>query len=138
MLPSNPAARRYMARITVAMAVYIVGLFGANYLIDNDLVSGPLAWAAALVPGLAVAGVFYAVGMLILEQKDEFIRMLLIRQNLIAMALAMSIVVVWGFLESFGLVGHVAGYLIVVWWAIGMAIGAVSNRITHGSWGQCW
>jgi len=137
-LPKNPAARRYMTRVTVAMAVYIVGLFGANYLIDNELVSGPLAWAAALLPGLAVAGVFYAVGMLIRELDDEFLRMLLVRQNLIAMAFAMSIVVVWGFLESFGLVEHVAGYLIVVLWAVGMAIGAVSNRLTHGSWGQCW
>jgi hypothetical protein len=76
--------------------------------------------------------------MLIIEQTDEFIRMLLIRQNLIATAFAMSIVVIWGFLESFGFVRHVPGYLIVVLWAAGMGIGAVSNRITHGSWGQCW
>ena len=138
MLPRNPAARRYMVRITAAMAVYVAGLIGANYLIENELVAGPLAWAVAIVPGLAIAAVFYAVGMLILEQKDEFLRMLLVRQNLIATAFAMSIVVVWGFLEGFGLVGHVAGYLIVVLWAAGLFIGAVSNRITHGSWGQCW
>jgi hypothetical protein len=134
----TPVVRRYMIRITIAMTVYIAGLFAANYLIDNELVSGPLAWAAALVPGVAIASVFYVVGLLILEQKDEFIRMLLIRQSLIANAFAMSIVVVWGFLEGFALVGHVAGYGIVVLWAIGMLIGAVSNRLTHGSWGQCW
>jgi len=138
MLPKNPAARRYMIRISVAMTVYIGGLFAANYLIDNALVAGPLAWAAALLPAFAIAGVFYAVGMLIVELKDEFLRMLLVRQNLIATAFAMSVVVAWGFLESFGLVGHVAGYLIVVLWAAGMFVGAVSNRLTHGSWGQCW
>ena len=138
MAPKSVPVRRYMVRITVSMAVYILGLFGANYLLERELVAGPLAVAAALVPGLAIAGVFYAIGMLILEQRDEFMRMLLIRQNLIATAFAMSVVVVWGFLEGFGFVGHVAGYLIVVWWALGMAIGALSNRITHGSWGQCW
>ena len=138
MLPRNPAARRYMIRVAVAMTVYVLGLIGANYLIENELVAGPLAWAVAVLPGLAIAAVFYAVGMLILEQKDEFLRMLLVRQNLIATAFAMSIVVVWGFLEGFGLVGHVAGYLIVVLWAAGLFIGAVSNRITHGSWGLCW
>jgi hypothetical protein len=138
MARTTPAIRRYMARITVAMTIYVAGLIGANYLIESELVSGPLAWGVALVPGLAIASVFYAVGMLILEQKDEFIRMLLIRQNLIATAFAMSIVAVWGFLEGFGLVGHVAGYYIVVLWAIGLAIGAISNRLTHGSWGQCW
>ena len=138
MARTTPAIRRYMVRITVAMTIYVAGLIGANYLIESELVSGPLAWGVALVPGLAIASVFYAVGMLILEQKDEFIRMLLIRQNLIATAFAMSIVAVWGFLEGFGLVGHVAGYYIVVLWAIGLAIGAISNRLTHGSWGQCW
>lgn len=138
MARTTPPIRRYMVRITVAMAVYMIGLIGANYLIENELVSGPLAWAAALLPGLAILGVFYSVGMLILEQKDEFIRMLLIRQNLIATAFAMSIVVMWGFLEDFGLVAHVPGYLIVVLWAFGLLIGAISNRITHGSWGQCW
>jgi hypothetical protein len=134
----TPPVRRYMRRIAVAMAVYIVGLLAANYLIAHALVSGPLAWTVAVLPGLAIAGVFYSVGMLIIEQTDEFIRMLLIRQNLIATAFAMSIVVIWGFLESFGFVRHVPGYLIVVLWAAGMGIGAVSNRITHGSWGQCW
>jgi len=138
MARTTPAIRRYMARITAAMTIYVAGLIGANYLIESELVSGPLAWGVALVPGLAIASVFYAVGMLILEQKDEFIRMLLIRQNLIAPAFAMSIVAVWGFLEGFGLVGHVAGYYIVVLWAIGLVIGAISNRLTHGSWGQCW
>ena len=134
----TPPIRRYMRRISVAMTVYIVGLLAANYLIAHALVSGSLGWAVAVLPGLAIAGVFYSVGMLIIEQTDEFIRMLLIRQNLIATAFAMAIVVVWGFLESFGFVRHVPGYLIVVLWAVGMAIGAVSNRITHGSWGQCW
>jgi hypothetical protein len=134
----TPPVRRYMRRIAVAMAVYIVELLAANYLIARALVSGPLAWTVAVLPGLAIAGVFYSVGMLIIEQTDEFIRMLLIRQNLIATAFAMSIVVIWGFLESFGFVRHVPGYLIVVLWAAGMGIGAVSNRITHGSWGQCW
>jgi hypothetical protein len=50
----------------------------------------------------------------------------------------MSVVVVWGVLEDFGLVGHAAGHLIVVVWAAGLLIGAVSNRITHGAWGTCW
>ena len=138
MTQMTPPIRRYMARITIAMTIYIMGLFAANYLIDNELVSGPLAWTVALIPGLAIASVFFTVGMLILEQKDEFIRMLLIRQNLIATTLVMSIVVIWGFLEGFGLVEHVAGYGIVMLWAFGMLIGAVSNRLTHGSWGQCW
>ena len=131
-------ARRYAIRITVTMTVYVVSLLAATYLIERAGVAGPLAWGLALLPGLAIAGMFYSVGMFMLEQKDEFIRMLLVRQNLIATAFAMSVVVTWGFLEGFELVGHHPGYYIVVLWAFGLLLGAVSNRITYGSWGSCW
>jgi hypothetical protein len=130
--------RRYQRRVAAAVAVYLVSLFGANYLIGERQVSGALAWGIALLPGLAVAGLFYAIGMLIVEQKDEFQRMLLVRLNLIAAGFAMSMASIWGFLESFALVGHLNAYLIVVAWALGQALGAASNRLTHGTWGACW
>lgn len=134
----GPAQRRYARRVTIAMAVYVVGLLGARYLIERGGVSEPLAFALALVPGLAVAGLFYAVGMLIVEQTDEFLRMLLVRQNLIAVGFALSLASIWGFLEAFDLVPHVAAFYIVVLWAVGMLLGAVVNRVTHGTWGNCW
>lgn len=134
----GPAQRRYARRVTIAMAVYVVGLLGARYLIERGGVSEPLAFALALVPGLAVAGLFYAVGMLIVEQTDEFLRMLLVRQNLIAVGFALSLASIWGFLEAFDLVPHVAAFYIVVLWAAGMFLGAVVNRVTHGTWGNCW
>ena len=36
------------------------------------------------MPGLAICGVFWAIGRLIVDEKDEFIRMLIVRQTLIA------------------------------------------------------
>lgn len=131
-------ARRYLLRVTIAMAIYVVSLVAANRLIEAEAVSGPLVWLLALTPGLAAAGLFYAVGMFIVEQKDEFIRMLLVRQNLIATGFALSIATVWGFLEEFQLVGHVEAFYIIVLWSIGLAVGAASNRLTHGTWGSCW
>jgi len=130
--------RRYQLRVAVAMAVYLVSLFGANYLIGQGLIGGAFAWALALLPGLATAGLFYAIGMLIVEQKDEFQRMLLVRMNLIAAGFAMSMASIWGFLESFALVDHANAYLIVVAWAVGQLLGGLSNRMTHGTWGACW
>lgn len=120
------------------MALYLVSLFAADYLIEDQIVSGPLAYVLALIPGFAVVGLFYAVGMFIVEQEDEFLRMLAVRQQMIATGFAMSVAVVWGFLEEFELVGHVEAFWIIVLWALGTVIGAISNRITHGSWGNCW
>jgi hypothetical protein len=134
----SPIKRRYLMRISASMALYLVSLIGAKTLIEGHLVSGFATWALALMPGLAVVGMFGAIGRLIVEQTDEFIRMLLVRQNLIAVGFALSVASVWGFLEEFGLVGHVAAYWIVVLWALGSLVGALANRVTHGTWGDCW
>ncbi|MEO7568036.1 MAG: hypothetical protein ABIT16_00010 [Croceibacterium sp.] len=138
MTPKNPAQRRYLRRMSIATVVYVASLLGAKYLIEHALVSGPLVWPLAVVPGLAAAGILYAVGMLIVEQADEFQRMLLVRQVLVATGFAISLATVWGFLEMFLLVPHVEAFWILGLWCFGLFIGGVSNRITHGAWGQCW
>jgi hypothetical protein len=133
----SPARRRYVQRLAVAMAAYLVSLFAAEYLISRALVDGPLMWALALVPGLAVVGAFYAIAMLILEQKDEFVRMLVVRQTLIATGFALSIATVWGFLENFALVPHVPAYWVAILWFLGFGIGGFVNNKTFGAWGEC-
>ncbi len=130
--------RRYLKRLVASLLVYGLSIALASYLIEQRELAGPLAFAAALVPGLAVAGMFYAVGMFIVEIQDEFLRMLMVRQQLIAAGFAMAVASVWGFLEMFGRVGHVATFYVVLLWAVGTVIGGLSNRLTHGTWGECW
>jgi hypothetical protein len=129
--------RRYRQRIAISMGIYLVSLFAAEYLISRDLVAGPLAWLLGLVPGLAIVGAFWAIGMLIVEQTDEFIRMLVVRQTLIATGLSMSIATVWGFLENFELVPHIPAYWVAFLWFVGFGLGGVVNKRTMGAWGEC-
>lgn len=131
------ATRRYLVRLFTAMAIYIASLFAAKYLIRHQLVGGWAAWPLALLPGLSVVGAFYAVGMLIIEQKDEYMRTLLVRQTLVASAFALAIATVWGFLENFGLVGHIDAFYWAIFWFIGLGVGSIVNRLTMGSWGGC-
>lgn len=119
------------------IAIYVVSLIGAKTLFEAYPMTGAPAWMLALVPGLAVVGYIYAIGMYVIEQRDEFVRMLMVRQMLIAMGLTLSVASVWGFLENFGLVGHVEAYWIVVIWSFGLAMGSITNRLTHGAWGEC-
>src|SRR5664279_3085318 len=135
-MPYTSPRRRYLERLSSSMAIYVVSLFAAKYLISRNLVEGPVVWILGLMPGLAVVGVFYAISMLIIEQKDEFIRMLIVRQTLIGTAVALSISTVWGFLENFGLVAHVDSFWIAIIWFFGFGFGGLINRITHGSWGD--
>jgi hypothetical protein len=128
--------RRYLKRLGSSMVIYVVSLFAATYLISRNLVEGPIVWIMALMPGIAVVGAFYSIAMLIVEQKDEFIRMLTVRQTLIGTAIALSISTVWGFLENFGLVAHVDSYWVAVIWFLGFGFGGFINWITHGTRGE--
>jgi len=60
-----------------------------------------------------------------------------VRQHLIAAGFAMSVASVWGTLEMFELVPHVGAFYIVLLWAVGIFVGMIVNRTTHGVWGQC-
>lgn len=133
----KPAAKRHLARTASVLAVYLAGMFAAKYVIVNNGVSGPLAYAVALIPGLATIGLFWSTGRMIVETEDEFMRMLAVRQQLIGVGFAMAAACVWGTLEVFRLVPHVEAFYIMVLWSIGVFIGLVANRITHGVWGQC-
>lgn len=126
-----------MLRLAAFLAIYIISLVAAITLIRQHHVSGAFAWALALIPGLAIVGYVWSIGAYIVEQSDEFVRMLLVRQAIIATGVTLSVASVWGFLETFGLVSHVEAYWIVVVWAFGLGIGMVANRITHGACGEC-
>lgn len=133
----KPAAKRNLVRTGIVVAVYLVGLVLAQHVIVGQGLGGPLAYAVALIPGLATVGMFWSTGKMIVETDDEFMRMLAVRQQLIAVGFAMSVACVWGTLEVFKLVPHVPAFYIMVLWAIGVFVGLVANRITHGVWGQC-
>ena len=133
---SSKVNRRFLVRLGVSAAVVLLAVIAARYLIGQELVGGPLVWVLALSPGLAMIGIFYAYGMLIIEQKDEFIRMLVLRQLVIATGIALSFATVWGFLEEFGLVAHIYPYYVAVAWIAGFAFGGLVNRLTHGAWGE--
>ncbi|MDZ4306319.1 hypothetical protein [Allopontixanthobacter sp.] len=132
----RPPQKAYLQRMGISMGSYLISLGVGVYLVSRDLVDGPVVWLLALLPGLSIVGAFYAIGRLILDTKDEFIRMLIVRQSLIATGFALSVSTVWGFLENFELVGHVDAYWVAILWFVGFVIGAISNKRTYDAWGQ--
>jgi hypothetical protein len=130
-LSKNPAQRRYLIRIAIATGCYIVTLAIAVRLIRDGGIYGLPAFAIGVLPGLSVAAMFWSVGRLIVEEKDEYLRMLLVRQSLIASGFALTLTTIWGFLENFGLVAHIDGFYVAILWFIGLGIGALVNRL-HG------
>lgn len=134
---NRPAHRRYVVRIFIAMVCYMVTLMLAIRLVRDGHLGGPLAWILALLPGLSVAGVFWAIGRLMVEEKDEYQRVMLVRQVLIATAFTLTIVTVYGFLENFGMVTHIDGFYVAVLWFVGLGVGSAVNGLSGNSSGGC-
>lgn len=130
------AQRRYVTRVLVAMVGYVATLFLAEILIDDRGLAGPLAWLVALLPGLCVASVFWAIGRLLIEETDEYLRSLLVRQMLVATGLTMVIATIYGFLENYGLVGHVDAFYLTILFFVGLGVGSLVNKLTLGD-GNC-
>lgn len=132
----TPAAHRYLVRLAATMAFYLGTLFLAEYMIEDRGVSGLAAAFFASLPGIAFAGVFWIFGALIVEEKDEFFRLLHVRQGLIATGIALTLAAVWGFLERYFIVEHVEAFWWPTIWCLGVGVGALFNRIKYGAFGE--
>ena len=133
----NPAQRRYTKSVLLLSIAYMLILFGVVSFFKNGTPSGFSAYAAAILPALPIIGFFVAIGRYLLDEQDEYVRLLVVRQTLWATGFALSIATVWGFLENFGLVPHVYAYFAAILWFAGLGVGALMNKLTLGSTGSC-
>ncbi|MEO6199329.1 MAG: hypothetical protein ABIO68_05275 [Sphingomicrobium sp.] len=131
------AWRRYNQRVLWLSALYALFILAAVYGFKNAMVGDGIAYVVAILPALPIIGIFAAIGRYLVEEQDEYVRMLMVRQTLWASGFALSAATIWGFLESFGLAGHVDAYYIAVLWFGGLGLGACINKLTLGSSGRC-
>ncbi|MDP1027547.1 hypothetical protein Q5H91_10010 [Sphingomonas sp. KR1UV-12] len=121
--------QRHNQRVLVLAIAYAALLFPAVYLLSRHLVSGPIAYAIGVLPALPVVGFFVVLGAYLIEERDEYLRMLIVRQTLVATGVAMTAATIWGFLEGFELVSHLPAYAWPMVWIAGQGAGACANRV---------
>lgn len=126
-----PEMKRYTRRLFAVMATYVVTLILVNYWFRHAPPTGWLGYLAAVLPAIPIMGVFVVIGRLLVEMRDEYVRMLLVRQSLIATGFALSITTAWGFLEGLMRVPHVPGYYAAVLWFSGLGVGGIFNWIAE-------
>jgi hypothetical protein len=131
------AWKRYNWRTIWLSLLYAAFLLPAVYGFKHQLVPHPLTYVVAILPALPIIGIFGALGRYLVEEQDEYLRTLMVRQILCASAFTLSIATAWGFLDNFDLVAHVDGYWIIALWYVGLAIGSLYNRLTLGEGGPC-
>src|SRR5436190_19245114 len=131
-MPRSAAWARYNWRVVILSALYAAFLISAVYGFKHQLVPSALKYPVAVLPALPIVGIFAAMGRYLVEEQDEYVRMLMVRQMLWASGFALSCATIWGFLDNFGLVGHADGYYIVIAWYFGLGLGGVFNKLTLG------
>ncbi len=136
-MSSSPAIKRYNVRVIWLSLLYAVFLMGAVYAFKHQLIVGPLAYFGAILPALPIIGIFAAIGRYLVEEQDEYVRMLMVRQTLWASGFALSLATIWGFLESFDLASHIDAYYVAVAWFGGLGLGAFINKLTLGAPVRC-
>ena len=124
----NPAAVRYRRRFIPLMIAYVVIVFGVTYWFNRGGPPGWLRYPVAALPALPVIGVIVVMGRFIVEQKDEYQRMLMVRKTLFAIGFTLSATTLWGFLEVYARVPHMPTYGTFVLFCLGLLPGAMLNN----------
>jgi hypothetical protein len=131
----TPAWKRYNWRVVWLSLLYAALLMAAVYGFKHQLIPSALKYLVAVLPAIPIIGIFAAIGRYLVEEQDEYVRMLMVRQTLWASGFALSLATIWGFLESFELAGHVDGYYTVIAWFFGLSLGGIYNKLTLGEAG---
>ena len=118
----STAMGRYNRRMMAAAAFYVVGLFAAIWAHDTLKLSGAAAFAAACLPSIGVLWMIWAMGRLLAEEQDEYLRARLVRASLFGLGTLLTLATVWGFFEQFDLVPHVPTWAAVPVFALGLGL----------------
>lgn len=125
---TSKAMRTYNRRVLFAGMTYVVVLFGgmgiARYFDPPAAIRVLLAIAAAL----PVLFIIRAMALLLREETDEYLRMRLVEQSLIATGFLLTVATLYGFLNAFDLAPRIDAWAVVPLWAVGLGIGRIFRR----------
>ena len=127
----NPAQRRYNYRVLGLSLAYAAALIGVSFVFRSDPPTGPLAWALALLPALPLVGIFLAMGRYLVEESDEYLRLVESRKALVATGFMLIVTTCWGFLQSFDQVPRVDFYWAAILWFGGLGLGGCAGRLVR-------
>ena len=88
----------------------------------------PLRVLLAILPALPVLFMIRAMALLIKEERDEYLRMRIVEQVLIATGFLLAVTTLYGFLSAFDLAPKLDAFLTVPVWAVGLGVGRAFQR----------
>jgi hypothetical protein len=125
---NSVAMRTYNRRMIVASFAYVILLLGGVAVANNFAPPAPVRVLLAIAAALPVMFMIRAMGLLIKEERDEYLRMRLVEQSLIATGFLLATMTLYGFLNAFELAPRLDAYLAVPVWALGLGIGRLFQK----------
>ena len=130
------ALRRYLMRLTIASAVYVLTVFLAVHVLHHQGRMAILPAAGlALLPSIPIVAIIAIVGLYLKEEKDEFQRELYIKSLLWGTGATLAITSFWSFLHLFGRVPPVDGFhvFLLFWIFVGLSSYPLRRYYSGGS-----
>ena len=129
MFRNGPAGRRYLQRFTPAMVACVVAILGVTWWVRHAPPTGPLLYAAAVLPALPLLVVIWAMGRYLVEETDEYLRARQVQSILWGAGVTLAIATVWGFLESYADVPHAPAYYAFIVFCAAMGVAQCAAKL---------
>lgn len=126
---ASPVMARYNRRVLAASMGYVLGLGIAIATWNAHELSGPAAFAIALLPTVPTFAMIWAMGRYLIEETDEYQRYRTVRAAIISLGMVLAIGIFWGFLEMFRLVPHVWAWWVLPVWAVGLGLAQMWMKV---------
>lgn len=125
---SSPAMRAYTRRVLIAGFTYILMLLAGMAI--ARLYTPPVVVRVVLAVGVAVPVLFMirAMALLLQEESDEYLRMRIVNQSLVATGFMLTIATLYGFLNAFDVAPRVDAWAAFPLWAVGLGVGRLFQR----------
>jgi hypothetical protein len=125
---NSKAMRSYNRRVLVASLIYVVLLFSGIWIAAHYNPAASVRVVLAIAVAAPVIFIIRAMALLLKEETDEYLRMRLVEQSLIATGFLLTVGTLYGFLNAFDLVPRIEAYWVMPVWAVGLGVGRLFRK----------
>jgi hypothetical protein len=97
----SAAERIYLVRVMIAMSIYVGAIAAVSWSFHHRHPQGAVVYLLAMLPALPIFAVIASLGIYLAEEKDEFVRTVLVQCSLWATAIVLSIATCVGLLQTY-------------------------------------
>lgn len=127
---ASPASKQYTAGIALTMSGYMLAVFGTSAFVHHHPPHGAAVYALAALPSFCIFAMLGVVIRYLHAEKDEYVRLLVVRSLLVATFALLALSAYTDFLRGIGNLPALPPFteFVTFWVIFGIAQGIQSAR----------